>query len=107
MAKTINNIYDISLTYNNIYAYIKAKRGKTNRLDVIQFSLNYEYELKKILSELKNLTYTFGKYNLFYIHEPKERKILSAPFRDRIVHTWYYCVILCKRIYVSLVCVYK
>lgn len=90
MAKTINNIYDNSLTYNNIYlAYIKAKRDKTNRLDVIQFSLNYEYELKKILSELKNLTYTFGKYNLFYIHEPKERKILSAPFRDRIVHTWY------------------
>lgn len=90
MAKSIKCVYDELVTYDALYkAYVKAKKGKTNRRDVIEFSLNYEYELKKIVSELKALTYTFGEYSLFYIHEPKERKILSAPFRDRIVHTWY------------------
>lgn len=90
MAKSIKNIYDSSVTYDLLYkAYVKARIGKRKRLDVIEFSLNYEYELKKMVQELKDLTYTFGEYTLFYVHEPKERKILSAPFRDRIVHTWY------------------
>lgn len=26
---------------------------------------------------------------MFYVYEPKKRKILAASFRDRIVHTWY------------------
>lgn len=90
MGKRIKNIYDKALTYDNLYlAYIRSRKGKRNRLDVIEFDLNYEERLNKILDELKNLIYSFGKYNLFYIYEPKERKILSAPFRDRIVHTWY------------------
>lgn len=90
MAKSIKSVYETRVTYDDLYkAYMKARKGKRNRIDVIEFSLNYEYELKKIVKELKDLTYTFGEYTLFYIHEPKERKILSAPFRDRIVHTWY------------------
>lgn len=90
MAKSIKNVYDDLVTYETLYrAYVKARKGKRNRIDVIEFSLNYEYELKKMVKELKDLTYTFGKYTLFYVYEPKERKILSAPFRDRIVHTWY------------------
>lgn len=90
MGKRIKNIYDKALTYEKIYsAYIRSKKGKSSRLDVIEFNLNYEERLNEILCELQNLTYTFGSYNLFYIYEPKERKILAAPFRDRIIHTWY------------------
>lgn len=90
MGKKIKNIYDDALTYEKIYqAYILSKKGKSSRLDVIQFSLNYEERLNEMLEELKNMSYSFDSYNLFYIYEPKKRKILSAPFKDWIVHTWY------------------
>lgn len=90
MGKRIKNVYDDALAYEKIYfAYILSKKGKSSRLDVIEFSLNYEERLNEILEELKSMSYTFDSYNLFYVHEPKERKILAAPFRDRIVHTWY------------------
>ncbi len=90
MGKRIKDIYDKALTYENLYkAYVHSKRGKSKKIDVIEFSLNYEERLQEMLYELSSLTYTFGDYHLFYIYEPKERKILSAPFKDRIVHTWY------------------
>lgn len=90
MPKTINNIYDLNCTYFKLYeAYLICKKGKTNRLDVILFSLDLEKNLLEILSRLKSLTYTFSNYKLFYVFEPKKRKILAATFKDRIVHTWY------------------
>lgn len=33
-----------------------------------------------------NQTYTLGEYVHFTIHDPKQRKISAAPFRDRVVH---------------------
>jgi len=90
MPKRKNNIYFLSCTYDKLYeAYTICKKGKTNRLDVIMFSMDLEKNLKEILSELLNCNYTFDSYNLFYVYEPKKRKILAASFRDRIVHTWY------------------
>ena len=90
MPKRINNIYDINCTYSKLYeAYLICKKGKTNRLDVILFSLDLEKNLIEILTDLRNETYMFSKYKLFYVLEPKKRKILAATFKDRIVHTWY------------------
>lgn len=42
-----------------------------------------------MVKQLKEDKYIFGGYRLFYVYEPKKRKILAATFRDRIVHTWY------------------
>lgn len=90
MPKRKNNIYFLNCTYDKLYeAYTICKKGKSNRLDVILFSMDLEKNLKEILSELLNDNYTFSSYNLFYVYEPKKRKILAASFRDRIVHTWY------------------
>lgn len=36
--------------------------------------------------ELTDGTYQPGSYTHFYIHEPKQRKISAARFRDRVVH---------------------
>jgi len=36
--------------------------------------------------ELVDKTYRPGRYSSFYIHEPKQRLISAAPFRDRVVH---------------------
>lgn len=90
MPKRKNNIYFTNCTYPKLYeAYTICKKGKTNRLDVIMFSMDLEKNLKEILGELLNCSYIFSTYNLFYVLEPKKRKILAASFRDRIVHTWY------------------
>ena len=90
MPKTIKNAYDNALTYSNLkYAYLQAKRGKISKRNVILFSLKYESIINEILSSLERCTYKFGSYKLFYIYEPKERKILATNFRDRVVHTWY------------------
>ncbi len=96
MPKRKNNIYHLNCTYEKLYeAYTRCKKSKTNRLDVIMFSMDLEKNLKEILNDLINCNYTFSSYNLFYVYEPKKRKILAATFRDRIVHTWYVnCFIL-------------
>lgn len=87
--KQIDNVFDKYLTYDNLYqSYIHAKRGKTLKKNVILYSLKYEYYLRDTLSKLKSGEYSFGKYNKFYVYEPKKRVILSAPFKDRVVHTW-------------------
>lgn len=53
MPKRINNIFDINCTYDKLYeAYLECKKGKTNRLDVIQFSMDLEKNLKEIQTEL-------------------------------------------------------
>lgn len=95
MPKKIKNIYDESLTYKNLYeSYLSCKRGKAFRSDVIKYSLKYEFYLSNALNGLKNMTYTFSKYREFYVLEPKKRRILSATFADRIVHTWFVKYIL-------------
>ncbi len=90
MPKRKNNIYFLNCTYEKLYeAYTICKKGKTNRLDVIMFSMDLEKNLKEIRNNLLKDNYTFSSYNLFYVYEPKKRKILAATFKDRIVHTWY------------------
>ncbi len=91
MAKKIhNNIFLKNLNYESMYiAYTHTKKGKTYSLQVISFNMRLEYNIKKIVSDLRSGNYIFGKYSEFYIYDPKKRRVLSAPFRDRIVHTWY------------------
>ncbi|MBK1990217.1 RNA-directed DNA polymerase [Sphaerospermopsis aphanizomenoides BCCUSP55] len=63
-----------------------AQKGKRFRPNVLEFNYNLEQELFKLQSELENLTYHPGKYNTFYIYDPKPRLISAAPYRDRVVH---------------------
>ena len=90
MSQKIHNIFDSKLSYQSIYnAYIHTKRLKAYRKDVIKFEFKLEYNINRIYQKLKSESYEFGKYNEFYVYEPKKRRILSASFEDRIVHTWY------------------
>lgn len=50
------------------------------------FKLTYEHSLLQIHKELATQTYKHGKYKEFIIYEPKHRKVLAAPIKDRIVH---------------------
>jgi len=85
--KTHKNLFGKVCELENLHnAYLKAKRGKNNVAEVLQFTYNLEDELLKLQDELKNQTYRTGKYRHFIIFEPKERKISALPFRDRVVH---------------------
>ena len=90
MPKMYKRGFKESITYDKLYkAYIFARRTKRHRKDVILFNLRYEERLENICNKLKIGTYTFGNFKEFYVYEPKKRRILAAPFEDRIVHTWY------------------
>ena len=54
----------------------------------MSFYFDLENNLYNIYIELCN-KYKVGKYNEFTITDPKERIILSLPFKDRIIHQWY------------------
>ena len=51
----------------------------------MRFSSNLESNLIEIQNELIYGTYKVGRYNPFYIYEPKKRLIMALPFKDRIV----------------------
>ena len=89
MPKTLRNEYDKKLTYISLMkAHIKSKKGKGYRIENINFNLKQEEYLMYLFNELKNMTYKHGGYTVFYVVEPKVRKIEKSRYIDRIVHRW-------------------
>ena len=70
---------------NALLAYRKARKCKRYRPDVLQFEANREINLLRAIEDLKNGTYTAGKYFVFKVFEPKERLIMALPFYDRVI----------------------
>ena len=90
MFKSLKKCYFDKLDIDNLYkAYLRVRRNKRNKKDVVNFSIILETNLIKIYNELRYMTYKPSKYKEFTIYEPKERLIMSLPFRDRIIHQWY------------------
>ena len=87
MPKTYNNLYSDICSFENLHlAYLKARKCKRYRQEVLLFSNNLEENLINLQEEILNKTYKNGIYKTFYIYEPKKRKIMSLPFRDRVIH---------------------
>ncbi len=85
--KTYRNLYPQIIEWHNIYeAYRKARKGKRSRSPAATFELYQESNLINLQRELQSKTYQPGAYHSFFIHEPKQRLISAAPFRDRVVH---------------------
>ena len=76
-------IYDIK---NLVLAYKKARKHKTKKIYVIEFSENFHDNILKLHEELKNQTYKPEPLVNFIVKDPKTRKISKSAFRDRIVH---------------------
>ena len=90
MAKTIRNEYDIKLTFENLMkAHMLARRGKNCRTEVIKFNLKQEEYIMWLYEKLRTGTYKHSGYSVFYVTEPKLRKIEKSKYIDRIVHRWY------------------
>lgn len=90
MPKKITNTFKNNLNYINLYnAYLRAKKDKTSKIEILKYEQNLENNLVNLLRKMKNNKYTLGDYRTFVIKEPKERIIKALPFEDRIVHQWY------------------
>lgn len=90
MPKTIRNKFDKCLTYENLMlAHKQSRKGKGLRENVIKFNQKQEEYIYWLYESLKNGTYRHGGYKIFYVTEPKLRKIEASQYIDRIVHTWY------------------
>jgi retron-type reverse transcriptase len=85
--KTYNDLYLQICDFKNLYnAFLKARRNKRYRPEVLRFNASLEENLISIQTELIWKTYQTGRYRSFYVYEPKQRLIMALPFRDRIVH---------------------
>lgn len=71
---------------NLLLAARKAQAGKRYRPDVLLFNLRLEDSLHRLARELREETYRPEEHRHFLIHEPKERWISAAPYRDRVAH---------------------
>ena len=87
MPKTVRNKYYKSLTYENlIIAHKKSRKGKGYRKEIIEFNLKQEEYIMWLLEQLKTKKYKHSGYSVFYVKEPKLRKIEKSKYIDRIVH---------------------
>ena len=64
----------------------KAATGKKTKPRVAQFLYDLETEVIDLEKELLSKTYRPLPYRTFEVHDPKERRICAADFRDRVVH---------------------
>jgi len=64
----------------------KAAKGKKKKPRVAQFLFNLENEVIDLEQELLTKRYHPRPYRTFMVHDPKERMICAADFRDRVVH---------------------
>ena len=89
MPKTIRNKYYKYLSYEKLMeAHLKARKGKGYRKEIIMFNLKQEEYIMYLLEKLRDKSYKHGGYKVFYITEPKVRKIEKSRYIDRVVHRW-------------------
>lgn len=85
--KTHRDLYRAVCAFDNVHAaYLKARRGKRYKNDVLTFSARLEENLIDIHNQLAWKTYRPGPYKYFTVTEPKVRMIAALPFSDRVVH---------------------
>ena len=87
MPKTIRNEFDKKLSYENLMkAHKLSRKAKGYRKEIILFNLKQEEYIMWLYEKLKTGTYKHSGYAVFYVTEPKLRKIEKSKYIDRIVH---------------------
>ena len=87
MAKTFGNLFPRICSLENLYeAARKTRKRKTRQECVERFELHRERFLHQLREELLNGSWRPSPYRQFRIHDPRERLISAAPYRDRVVH---------------------
>lgn len=83
----LNVKYDDLLDITKIEEMYKIIRANTkNRGKLHKFELFYSSNIISILTVLKHKNYTHSNYNIFLVHEPKYRIIMSEIMSDKVVN---------------------
>lgn len=82
-----DNLYEQICDMQNLeFAYNRAKKGKTGKDYVKEFTENLKENLISLQTELLLQIYRPKPLQTFILRDPKTRKISKSHFRDRIVH---------------------
>ena len=85
--KRAKSLFNQIISYENVrLAWIKARRHKTSKNVVKNFSKNVNKNLLIVQKNLKSKPAILSSYSQFTIYEPKERLISVVPFIDRVMH---------------------
>lgn len=83
--QTLKNVFPKIYDFENLFnAYKAAISCKRYRADVMEYTHKLEENLIELQNEFIWQTYTVGRYNIFYVYEPKKRLIMSLQFKDRV-----------------------
>ena len=85
--KRVGSLWPQVILFANILlAFKKAAKGKGLKPAVLEFVKDFETNILTIQKSLIDKSYRPETYITFIIHEPKERMISAAHFKDRVVH---------------------
>lgn len=86
--KRKGNIYKEIVDVNKIIDIYesKVKKNTKNKYKLEKFENNYSSNIINIYKTLEDKKYNGGKYNIFLIHEPKVRVIMSQSITDKIIN---------------------
>lgn len=85
--KRIGFFFDKVCDFRHLFdAFKKALKGSGKSRQAQAFNFYAEKEIINLKHELEAGTYVPKPYRYFKVHDPKERIISVAPFRDRVVH---------------------
>lgn len=85
--KRKNNLYqEICKIENIISTFNEVCRNTNNKKKVQNYKQYKSIYISRICNVLNNKTYKVGKYNVFTIYEPKERRIVSQNLQDKVIN---------------------
>lgn len=85
--KTCKNLYAKVCSLDNLRkAFLKTKKGKSQKPYVKAFEADLENNLLQLKKELETLSYKPRPLKTFVLRDPKTRVISISDFRDRVVH---------------------
>ncbi|MCP5007362.1 MAG: reverse transcriptase [Planctomycetes bacterium] len=85
--KRAANLFESIINLDNLYfAFWKARKGKNGKAEVRRFRENLKDEILSLRDELMSEAIRVGDYHYFEVHDPKQRQICAASFRERVLH---------------------
>ena len=100
----------LSVNYEDLYdirrikaMYQLIRLNTKNKDKLAKFELFYSSNIINIYTILKEKKYHVRKYNIFTIHEPKTRVIVSLGLTDKIINHLISIYVLAKLIYPKLI----
>ena len=73
--------------------FLMARRGKMSTVDEWRYDVFWRQNSEQLKKDIVNRKWKPGSSKAFMVHEPVDREIFAAIFRDRIVHHLLYAIV--------------